>query len=328
MIDTAASMRPGRGAAGPARRTVGRSAPRRWANASSARRGRRDVGGCRRPRRRPRRVGHVAGEQLLARPEGLALGLGQRAAALQRRGAVHPADAGEDGEGVLLRPSASWPRSTRRPGRDRRASSQALMRLQYTLPVEYGRAGPRRRTASRRRGGPCPSGTRPGRSGPGRASGGLRLRGPASGAPAERRRPRSASADARSRSPPAVGGLGLAEQQRRRTRRTPGRRRGRAGLGAASRRRSRAGPEAVVLVQPDRALAGPSVVARARRSRGRRRSRASMQSSRRPSHHAASAEHVRAVGLEVGRLDQHPRAAWSCGLPVLALQRRPSAAKP
>ncbi len=52
-----------------------------------------------------RAVADVAADQLVARLQRLAFGLGEIAAPLEHHGAVHAADPGEDREGMLLRPA-------------------------------------------------------------------------------------------------------------------------------------------------------------------------------------------------------------------------------
>ena len=87
-------------------------------------------------------VGHVAAGELLARQLRLELRLGSatRVASARRRGARDTCR-GRSRTGVAA-PTALWPRSTPPRGRESPSSSHALIRLQYTLPVEYGPSRP------------------------------------------------------------------------------------------------------------------------------------------------------------------------------------------
>ena len=209
-----------------------------------------------------RAVADVALPQLLARPRRLALGLGERAAPLEHDGPVHAADAREDGERVAAPPSASSPRSTRRRGRSRRPPRRRAIRLQYTLPVEYGPSRPSTAKSIASSRWPMPSASSPWS---------MRTRPLVCSASASRSAERSAAAElerlrwrapsARSSSPRAVRGLGLAEQQAAVLdalgvvlERPAGPAQPPAGDG-------RSGAEGVVLPQPHRALPGPPLVA-------------------------------------------------------------------
>ena len=228
------------------------------------RRGRRAGAGCRRPRRSRRRCWRRGAVELVARPSRLALGLGQSPAPLQHDGAVHAADAGEDGERVLLGPAL------RRLGPlggavESPSSSQAPIRLQYTLPVEYGPRRPSTAKSIASSRWPMPVGdVALVDQDAARWSAAPRPR----GRPTAARRPRSSGlawpARARASSSPAPWAVS-ASRSRRAPYAThsgsPSERPAGPPQPAAGDRR--AGVERVVLPQPHRALAGRGVVARA-----------------------------------------------------------------